>query len=99
MKYEYLTFSKTLPNGKWRLEPKLSVSALPSKKLAYDNFISRHTRFQDLSHIGRYGIEEVSRLHKGGTMKDTGSFDYFFDYTIACGSAQVRYREALAKRK
>lgn len=96
MKYEYITFRKQLPRGKWDADPETPVRIFNSKKAARDEFISRHGKTQGLGWSGNHGYESVTNIRKGGDSKDTDRFDYFFDYTFAPGKDRIRYREAIA---
>lgn len=95
MKYEYITFRKQLPRGKWDVDPETPVRVFNSKKAAMDEFIGRHGKTQGLGWAGHYGTESVTNIRKGGDSKDTDRFDYFFDYTMVWGTERVRYREAV----
>lgn len=99
MKYEYITFRKQLPSGKWESDPNTPVRIFNSKKAAMDEITDRHAHKQGLGWAGHYDIESVTRIHNGGESKGTESFLHFFDYTMAPGNGKnkrIRYREAIA---
>lgn len=96
MKYEYITFRKQLPRGKWDVDPETPVRIFNSKKAAMDTFISRHGKTRGLGWAGHYGTEFVTRIRSGALARDTLALSYFFDYTMVWGTERVRYREAIA---
>ena len=96
MKYEYITFRKQLPSGKWDVDPETPVRVFNSKKAAMDTFIGRHSKIQGLGWSGNHGYESVTNIRKGGTNKGTDSFEYFFDYTLSWGKDRERFCEAIA---
>ena len=96
MKYEYITFRKQLPRGKWADDPETPVRAFNSKKAALDTFIDRHSKIQRMGRYGNYGYESVTNIRKGGDNKGTNSFEYFFYYTFSWGKSRERFCEAIA---
>jgi len=96
MKYEYITFRKQLPRGKWDADPETPVRVFNSKKAAMDEFITRHGKTQGLGWSGNHGYESVTNIRSGTLARDTLALSYFFDYTMVWGNERVRYREAIA---
>ena len=98
MSYEYVMFRKV--KGKWESNPEAPVFQIASKKLAKEHIVSRHGLMRGFGWSGNHDIESVTRLHRGGDMKDTESLDFFFDYTYAPDAMHsVRYREAIRRTK
>ena len=99
MTYNHITLRKN-NNGNWETATSPVSSSYFAVNGTLKSFEDRHGYIQGLGWSGNHDIESVTKLRKGGDMKNTEKFDFFFDYTYAPDSMHsIRFREAISQVK
>lgn len=94
MKFKLVTFAKI--NNRWRNMTDNSV-LINGRKNAFFALIEAHTKLRGKALSEKYDVENVTKIMHAGEMKNTDSFEVFFDYTFDDGIVHERRRIAICR--
>lgn len=93
-KYKFVTLAKTNSRFDKMIGNPILIN---SYKNAVSAIINEHSLKRGEMHSGNYDVENVTKLMSAGDMKNTDSFEVFFDYTFDDGIVRERRRTAICR--